>query len=124
MLNFIYVFIGGGLGSTLRYFITLQLAKPFTYKATLLANFLSCLIAGIIFYVFHTHKPNQTLNALLIAGFCGGFSTMSAFSLDNLQFILNKQTAFFLAYSLITYILCLSATLGGYLLTKQFYSHT
>ena len=88
MNAFIAIFIGGGLGSLLRYSISLGLKKyesgfPF---ATLTANILSCIVLGAawIYFSRNTNYPDQT-KLLIMTGFCGGFSTFSTFSLETLR---------------------------------------
>jgi len=84
MLNFFWVFLGGGLGSICRYGISKLLSgNHFDFPlATLLANIISCIILGYLFGV--TLKAGLTNQAKLLwmTGFCGGFSTFSTFSLE------------------------------------------
>jgi len=83
-LNYLLVFIGGGLGSLLRYEISRQLPTPtggFPW-ATLLANLLACLVLGLgLAAVAKSSLPPQH-RLLLLTGFCGGFSTFSTFSAE------------------------------------------
>ena len=98
-MNFVAIFIGGGIGSLLRYSISLLFQKfsltqfPF---ATLLSNLLACLFMGFALYYFK-QKAIQTewLNLFLLTGFCGGFSTFSTFSFETFQ--LFQQGAVFYA---------------------------
>lgn len=54
---------------------------------------------------------------ILLAGFCGGFTTYSAFALENLQFLIEKNFWMFGAYSLLTFALCLAAVALGFYIT-------
>jgi len=82
------IFIGGGLGSVSRYGISILGTKLFDYKfpiGTLLANLLSCIVLGLLVGAFQDKFNSEELRALLILGFCGGFSTFSTFSLETLN---------------------------------------
>ncbi len=52
------------------------------------------------------------------AGFCGGFTTFSAFAFENLTLLMERQYAVFAAYSLATFVLCIAAALAGLILTR------
>lgn len=84
-MNFILVFLGGGLGSLVRYGLNLALAdwhQKFPV-ATLLANALACFVLGFIFGLGAQLTGNKRL--LWATGFCGGFSTFSTFTGETLQ---------------------------------------
>lgn len=82
MTAFLWVFLGGGLGSICRYGLArwlapYQLAFPY---ATLLANVLSCILLGYLAGMSLREEMGATYKLLLMTGFCGGFSTFSTFS--------------------------------------------
>ena len=122
-MNFIAVFLGGGLGALARYLLYLitpnQTYFPF---ATLIANFFGCFIATIVF-VYFTMKSglNPICKTFLITGFCGGLSTLSALSLELFHFIQIEDYTRTSIYILSTTIICTIAVLLGAFVTKLFF---
>jgi CrcB protein len=87
-MNWALVFIGGGMGSLLRYAIGLASAKVFSINfplGTFLSNILACLLLGALVYGISSKMAEYPwLQPLLVIGFCGGFSTFSSFSNETL----------------------------------------
>jgi CrcB protein len=81
-LNYILIFVGGGIGSLLRFELS-NAAKnwiPDFPLGTLLANGLSCILLGLVAVLFTKGILSESQRLLLITGICGGFSTYSTFS--------------------------------------------
>ena len=115
MVNFFWVFLGGGLGSICRYGIA-EIVKPYhlTFPyATLLANVLACMVLGLM--VGWSLKTDLSMNVrlLVMTGFCGGFSTFSTFTYET--FALLEQGKLNLAFANIamSMLVCLGAIYLG-----------
>lgn len=115
MRNLVYIFLGGGLGSVARYLIS-----SFTQKiwhvgsfplGTFLVNFIGCFIIG--FFVSYFAKSDSSLKYMLIAGFCGGFTTFSTFSVENYSLWQNQQYGILSLYVLLSVILGFGAVILG-----------
>ncbi|MDC9596339.1 fluoride efflux transporter CrcB [Xenorhabdus anantnagensis] len=86
MMNIVFaVFIGGGLGSVLRWLISLRLSTLSSPIAvgTLTANCIGAFIIGLGLAYFNkaTHF-DPVWKLMLTTGFCGGLTTFSTFSAE------------------------------------------
>lgn len=97
------VFLGGGLGSVLRYWISLNLNNlesriPY---GTLLVNIIGSLLIGLILgLALRNTSLSNNLVLILATGFCGGFTTFSAFALENETFLREGNIMSFALYSI------------------------
>jgi len=104
------IFIGGGLGSVSRFGVSILGSKLFDTKfpvGTLLANLLSCIVLGLLVGVFQDKINSEQLRAMLVLGFCGGFSTFSTFSLETLNLMKGGQFWMAALNVIISVIACL-----------------
>lgn len=88
---------GGAAGSVLRYGVQKMLNDSFPF-GTLTVNLLGCFLMGA-FWALLAKGPAEALQLLLLTGFCGGFTTFSAFSVESLQLMTAGRWAAFGFYS-------------------------
>ena len=100
MSKLLAIFIGGGLGSLVRFYLGARWnvgANQFPY-GTFLANFISSFVLGLLM-AYYIANPDWKTNyrLFLMTGFCGGFSTFSTFSAE--VFTLMKSDQLGLAFT-------------------------
>lgn len=85
-MNYILVFVGGGLGASLRHFINVACAKGFGTNfpfGTFIINITGSTVMGLIAgYLAFKGEASQPSRLFLMTGILGGYTTFSAFSLD------------------------------------------
>jgi len=119
--NIVLVFLGGGLGSALRYGLSSWLNQYYPWAAgTFSANILGSLIIGLLmgWFIKWPHFEAD-LRLLLAIGFCGGFTTFSALALEQVNMIKNGATMHALVYMASTMVLGVAAVYLGLLLSRQ-----
>jgi len=121
-MNGLMVFLGGGFGALTRYLLYLIIPKE-TYLpyGTLIANFFGCFIATVVFTFFILKSDTDYIyKLLLITGFCGGLSTLSALSIELTVFIQSGEylrASFYLFTSL---LICVISVILGLALVKKY----
>ena len=107
---------GGAAGSVLRYLIggRIQHFAPHGFPlGTLFVNVVGCFLIGIFVRQFMNIQTHTYLRALLMVGFCGGFTTFSAFSMETVGLIEGGEYPRAIAYITLSVLLCLIATFAG-----------
>lgn len=100
MKQFLIVFLGGGVGSVLRYWISKFLNPYFSnfFLGTFTVNIVGCVLIGILMGLsLKTNFLSQTQMLLLVTGFCGGFTTFSTFAMEG-QFLLKESNLLYFAF--------------------------
>jgi fluoride exporter len=113
--NFLLVGLGGALGSMLRYGTGLVIGSKNFPLATLLINVAGSFVIGVVIaYSLRSEPFADNWKLFLATGVCGGFTTFSAFSFENLQLLQNGKFAMFALYIAASLLLGLVAVWAGY----------
>jgi fluoride exporter len=123
MQSLLFVFLGGGLGSVVRYtlgrWVNTLHTQNFPY-GTLAANVFACLTLGLLIGLAD-HRQLLSPNARLFwaVGFCGGFSTFSTFSHETLSLLQGGFSTSSIIYVIASLLLCVVAIYLGLLAGEQ-----
>ncbi|GAC1633957.1 MAG: fluoride efflux transporter CrcB [Bradyrhizobium sp.] len=122
-MNYLLVFIGGGLGSSLRHLInvvsirSLGTAFPFhTFIINITGSTVMGLIAG---YLAFKGEAAQSWRLFLMTGILGGYTTFSAFSLDAALLYERGEIALALFYVVGSVALALAGLFAGLALVRH-----
>lgn len=113
--NLLLVGLGGALGSVLRYSISFLLDSKKIPFATLAVNITGSFVIGILLALSIKEQAiSDNWKLFLATGVCGGFTTFSAFSLENLAFLQNGKYYIAILYIFSSIILSIAATWLGF----------
>jgi len=109
--------MGGAFGAVLRFVVITAvdalMGKSFPL-GTLSVNVIGSFVAGLcVVLLGERWSINPEVRGFIMVGLLGGFTTFSAFSVENLAFILDSQILKALAYASISVSVCLCAAWLG-----------
>ena len=118
------VFLGGGLGSVLRYAISMLgqhlRLNPISWWGqtllpwpTLIANITGCLLIGMFYSLSDRLGWSADTRLLLTTGLCGGFTTFSTLSNEGITLLRTGHVGMFVLYLSLTLILGMAAIVLG-----------
>jgi len=118
--NFLLVGLGGAIGSILRYGSALLIGSKAFPVATLLINIIGSFVIGMIIGLsLRNESFSNNWKPFLATGVCGGFTTFSAFSLENLQLLENGKYFLCALYIITSIVLSIVGALIGYKLMTE-----
>ena len=123
MKQLLLVFLGGGLGSGLRYWISkyLNSAESNIPYGTFTVNILGSLLIGILMgFALKNNTLSHNSLLFLATGLCGGFTTFSAFAYENQVFLKSGDIISFALYTLLSLVIGLAAVFVGLWLGRFF----
>ena len=117
---YLWVFIGSALGGMARYWVTVVAARRFgeafpwgTIMINISGSFLIALLGALT--IEHGGLPaSPDLRAFTMAGFCGGYTTVSSFALQTLLLAHGREWRQAAANVLISVVFCTAAAWLGF----------
>jgi len=128
MLAYLWVAIGGALGSMARYglggLVSDKFGQAFPW-GTLVINVTGSFVIGFLGALTApggkmTPQSRVLATQLLITGVCGGYTTFSSFSLQTLNLLRDREWLYAGGNIVLSVILCMIAVWLGYLLGNMF----
>ncbi len=121
-MTYLWVAIGSAIGGVGRYWCGALVAERFGDAfpwGTLLVNVAGSFLIGIVAAMGDSYDrpwlPPQEVRAFIVVGFCGGYTTFSAFSLQTLALLREGAWAYAIGNVVLSVVLCLVAVWLGYL---------
>ena len=111
--------LGGLLGSLARYKLGgLVLHHTASWRfplSTLVVNLIGCALVGVLAGIAEQrHQLTPLARLFLITGFCGGFTTFSAFGLDTLYLLRRHESEWALANMIVSVVAGVAAVWLGW----------
>jgi CrcB protein len=119
------VMLGGAIGTFLRYLASV-LALPISRElpwGTIIINITGSFVIGLfgtLTLASGRFPASESLRLFVMVGFCGGYTTFSAFSLQTLDLIRNGAVTRAALNIVLSIVLCLSAVALGHLVGARF----
>jgi CrcB protein len=122
-MNYVLVFVGGGLGSVFRYIVNVIcpriLGTNFPYH-TFIINITGSTVMGLIAgYLAFKGDAAQPWRLFLMTGILGGYTTFSAFSLDTAVLYERCEITLAALYVLGSVVLSIIGLFAGLALIRQ-----
>ena len=120
--NIILVILGSALGGASRFIASEIIKQKTAFKfplGTFMVNLIGCFIIGIVYgYISRNAEDSNDLKLLLATGFCGGFTTFSAFAAENMELLKTGNQVTAISYIVLSVVLGIVATFLGNFIFK------
>lgn len=119
MSTYIWIAVGGALGSMARYFVSSSFARLWGEAfpwGTIIVNITGCFVIGIL--ATTTGPDGRVVVApdfrqFLLIGICGGYTTFSSFSLQTLNLLRDGEWSAAGANAAVSFLACMLAVWAG-----------
>ncbi len=123
-MSYLLVFVGGGLGASLRHFINVTSARcmgtGFPW-GTFIINITGSTVMGLIAgYLAFRGEASQPWRLFLMTGILGGYTTFSAYSLDAALLYERGELGLAALYVIGSVVLSIAGLFAGLALVRQF----
>lgn len=119
-MTYLWIALGSAVGGVGRYWCTSLVSGRFGDEfpwGTLLVNVAGSFMIGVVAPLSgslgHPWAPGPEARAFIMVGFCGGYTTFSAFSLQTLQLLRDGQLLYALGNVVLSVAICLIAVWLG-----------
>jgi CrcB protein len=124
MMSYLLVFVGGGLGASLRHLVNLICARcigtGFPW-GTFIINISGSTVMGLIAgYLAFKGEASQPWRLFVMTGILGGYTTFSAYSLDAALLYERGELASAALYAVGSVVLSIAGLFAGLALVRQF----
>ncbi len=119
----IWIALGGGVGSVLRYLVYTRIDQIHEYSfplGILITNVIGSFLMGFMAWLLTSNVSiSDEHRAAILVGLLGGFTTFSTFSHDTLQHFMQGEYLAVVLNIVLSVVLCIIAAGAGLLLAKS-----
>lgn len=125
-MSLMWIALGGGTGSVLRYLLSMQIDEVSTSPLPLgimSVNIIGSLLMGFFTWLLiHQFEVNAEIRAVVLFGLIGGFTTFSSFSSQSLAYFLDGEYFLMLLNIVLSVVLCIIAAGAGLFIAKSIFN--
>ena len=116
-MSYLWVAIGGALGSVARFWISGLVAERYVHAFpwnTLVVNVSGSLVIGFLAAATASGSASPAFREFFMYGLCGGYTTFSSFSLQTLDLLRDREWLYAGGNVVLSVLLCLIAVWVGH----------